>query len=311
MKIIFCADTGMLSALHVAAKSVLEHFNGEPSITVLSDDLAEADMGLLHETLTLTGKKFQLNLLRVDSKPFQDFPTLAGRHSTYFRLLIPDLIPDDRCIYLDCDILCRADLSPLEKWNLGDCALALAPEAPIQQSLDKKLLAEMGAEATGFYHNAGVCVMDCARWRTENLGRKCLDYIAKNNPDYHDQSALNYVFHNQIAKLDLSFNCQTNVRTNWPHFRSLLEIQGQLLHFIDFPKPWSRYARWVHPFGKMWWQAYRQTAHFQRGGEVSSSLDWNQKTKAGYKKALKDKILFSMYSAGLVLPKGVPANRSS
>ena len=88
----------MLSALHVAAKSVLEHFNGEPSITVLSDDLAEADMGLLHETLTLTGKKFQLNLLRVDSKPFQDFPTLAGRHSTYFRLLIPDLIPDDRCI---------------------------------------------------------------------------------------------------------------------------------------------------------------------------------------------------------------------
>ncbi len=297
----------MLSALHVAAKSVLEHFNGEPSITVLSDELTEADMGLLHETLAATGKKFQLKLLRVDSKPFQDFPTLAGRHSTYFRLLIPDLIPDDRCLYLDCDILCRADLSPLEKWNLGDCALALTPEAPIQQSLDKKLVAELGTEATGFYHNAGVCVLDCARWRTENLGRKCLDYIAKNNPDYHDQSALNYVFHNQIAKLDLSFNRQTNVRTNWPYFRSPNAMRGQLLHFVDFPKPWSRYARWVHPFGKMWWQAYRQTAHYQAGGKVISAVKWNARTREGYKKALKDKILFSLYCGGLVLPKGVPA----
>ena len=297
----------MLLALHVAAKSVLEHFNGEPSITVLSDDLAEADMCLLHETLTLIGKKFQLDLLRVDSKPFQDFPTLAGRHSTYFRLLIPDLIPDDRCLYLDCDILCRIDVSPLGNWDLRGHAVALAPEAPIQLSLDKKLVAELGAEATGFYHNAGVCVMDCARWRNENLTRKCLDYIAKNNPDYHDQSALNFVFHNQIAELDLCFNRQTNVRSNWPHLRPLVEIQGQLLHFVDFPKPWSPYAIWVHPFGKMWWQAYRQTAHFQPGVEVSSSLDWNEKTKAGYKKALKDKILFSLYCAGIVVPKGVPA----
>lgn len=307
MKIVFCADNGMLAALHVAAKSVLEHFQGEPSFTVLSDELAEADMDLLNKTLAATGKKFHLNLLRVDSKPFQDLPSLAGRHSTYFRLLIPDLISDDRCLYLDCDILCRIDVSPLGNWDLRGHAVALAPEAPIQLSLDKKLVAELGAEATGFYHNAGVCVMDCARWRNENLTRKCLDYIAKNNPDYHDQSALNYVFHNQIAKLDLSFNRQTNVRTNWPHFRSLLEIQGQLLHFVDFPKPWSRFGRWVHPLGQIWWEAYRKTSHYQFIFKVFSHMKWNAKMWVGYKKTIKDKTLFSLYCAGIVVPKGVPA----
>ena len=67
----------MLAALHVAAKSVLEHFQGEPSFTVLSDELGEPDMALLQKTLAATGKNFHLNLLRVDSQPFQDFPTLA------------------------------------------------------------------------------------------------------------------------------------------------------------------------------------------------------------------------------------------
>jgi lipopolysaccharide biosynthesis glycosyltransferase len=309
MKIVFCADNGMLAALHVSAKSVLDHFQGEPSFTVLSDELGEDDMGLLHKTLAATGKNFQLNLLRVDSKPFQDFPSLAGRHSTYFRLLIPDLIAENRCLYLDCDILCCTDVSPLGKWDLGGRALGLAPEAPIRQSIDRKLVAHLGPDASGFYYNAGVCVMDCARWRKENLARKCLDYIATNRPDYHDQSALNFIFHNEIAGLDISLNRHTNVRANWPHFRSPNAMSGQLLHFVDFPKPWSRFARWVHPLGKMWWHAYRQTAYSQTGAEVISVVKWSQKIQVGYKKAFKDRILFSLYCSGLILPKGVPEEK--
>lgn len=297
----------MLAALHVAAKSVLEHFNGEPSFTVLSDELVEADMGLLHETLTSTGNKFQLNLLRVDSKPFQDFPSLAGRHSTYFRLLIPDLISDDRCLYLDSDIFCACDLSGLAFFELRDHPVALVPEAPIEKSPDLLVFKRLGKLARGDYFNAGVSLINCKIWRKENLKEKCFEFIAEHQPAYWDQSALNFVLHGRITELPKQYNRLGNVRSNWPLFRPPKNCTGHLVHFVDFPKPWSPYAKWVHPFGKMWRQAYRQTAHFQRGGEVSSSLDWNKKTKAGYKKALKDKILFSMYSAGFVLPKGVPA----
>ena len=299
----------MLAALHVAAKSVLEHFQGEPSFTVLSDELGQDDIGLLHKTLAATGKKFQLNLLRVDSKPFQHFPSLAGRHSTYFRLLIPDLIPNDRCLYLDSDVFCACDLSDLANFELGDHPVALVPEAPIEKSPDQLVFKSLGEQAHGDYFNAGVSLINCERWREENLKDQCFEFIADNQPPYWDQSALNFVLHGRIAKLPKHYNRLSNVRSNWPFFRPPSRCSGHLVHFVDFPKPWSRFGRWVHPFGKMWWQAYQQTAHSQVGGKVISTVKWNAKTREGYKKALKDKILFSLYCEGLILPKGVPEEK--
>ena len=309
MKIVFCADNGMLAALHVATKSVLEHFQGEPSFTVLSDELGEDDMGLLHKTLAATGKKFQLNLLRLDSKPFQHFPSLAGRHSTYFRLLIPDLIPNDRCLYLDSDVFCALDLSDIACFELQDHPVALVTEAPIEKSPDQLVFKSLGERAHGDYFNAGVSLINCERWRKENLKEQCFEFIADNQPPYWDQSALNFVLHGRIAKLPKHYNRLSNVRSNWPFFRPPISCSGHLVHFVDFPKPWSRYGRWVHPFGKLWWQAYRQTAHYHAGGKVNSEIKWNAKSREGYKKTLKDKILFSLYCSGLILPKGVPEEK--
>ena len=297
----------MLPALHVATKSVLEHFNGVPSFTILSDELQEQDVGLLHKTLSAIGKNYNLELRNVESIAFQNLPSLAGRHSTYFRLLIPDICHEERCLYLDCDTLCFIDLSTLANFDLNGNALALAPEAPIELSLDRKLFEELGARSTGFYYNAGVCVMDCDRWRRDNLAKKCLDYVSQSQPDYHDQSALNFVFHNQISELPLKYNRHSNVRKNWPYFRDSNQRKGQLIHFVDYPKPWSVFGRWVHPFGKIWWQAYRKTAHFHACGFRPNKVAWNAKICAGYKRAFKDLILFSLYRAGLFTPKGVPS----
>jgi hypothetical protein len=63
----------------------------------------------------------------------------------------------------------------------------------------------------------------------------------------------------------------------------------------------------VHPFGKIWWNAYKMTAHAGTSASVSPPLKWSKNTKKGYQKTLKDKLLFSMYCMGLVVPKGVPA----
>jgi lipopolysaccharide biosynthesis glycosyltransferase len=308
MNIVFSSDRGMLAALHVAAKSVLEHFQGVPSFMILSDELGEADIDLLRETLLATGKNFQLELRNVDSGAFRDFPSLAGRHSTYFRLLIPDISQAERCLYLDCDTLCFVDLSLLANFDLNGNSLALAPEAPIQCCLDRKLVDDLGARASGFYYNAGFCVMDCDRWRRENLAKKCLEYVTESQPDYHDQSALNFIFHNQIANLPLKYNRHSNVRTNWPFLCDSRKRNEQLIHFVDYPKPWSSLGRWVHPFGKIWWAEYRKTAHFHAGGFKPQKVAWNAKVRAGYKKALKDRILFGLYRAGLFTPKGVPTN---
>jgi lipopolysaccharide biosynthesis glycosyltransferase len=296
----------MLPALHVAAKSVLQHFTGIPRFSVLSDELGSADIDHLHKTLFDTGKEYGLNLLKVDTMPLKDFPDLEGKRSTYLRLMIPDLISDDWCLYLDSDILCRIDVSMLGKLELAGRALALAPETPMHESPDRKLIAELGTNATGFYYNAGVCLMDCALWRDENLTRKCFDYIAKKKPNYHDQSAINFICHKRIAPLGEKFNFHTNVRANWPLLRKPNSGSGCLLHFVDYPKPWSAMGRWVHPLGQQWWGEYRKTAHFQKNCHKPAPMRWDAKTRLGYRKALKDKMLFSLYARGVFLPKGVP-----
>jgi hypothetical protein len=66
-------------------------------------------------------------------------------------------------------------------------------------------------------------------------------------------------------------------------------------------------GRWVHPFGKMWWDEYRKTAHFQKQRHKPPPVRWDSRSLVGYRKALKDKLLFSLYDIGLFLPKGVPA----
>ena len=43
---------------------------------------------------------------------------------TYFRLLIPDLLDLDKCIYLDTDIIVREDLGELYNTPLDDCYIA-------------------------------------------------------------------------------------------------------------------------------------------------------------------------------------------
>ena len=297
----------MLPALHVAAMQVLKYITGKPEFSILSEDLTDSDLALLQKTLDSVGKPFGLALIQVSTKPFANFPRLTGSLAAYFRLLISDLIDAEKTLYLDCDTFCQVDLAPLFDWDLGMCPVGMCAESPINGNADLRVARELGSRASGHYYNSGVMLFANPLWKTEQIVRKCMEYVSRQQPDYHEQSAINFILHGRIAGLPCNYNCYTNVRANWPSLKSPEKRASQFLHFVDFPKPWSRFGRWVHPFGKMWWLGYFRTAHFQAGDKVPAPLKWNAKTRLGYQKAFKDKILFSLYCGGLVLPKGVPA----
>jgi lipopolysaccharide biosynthesis glycosyltransferase len=295
----------MLPALHVAAMQVLKYITGRPEFSILSEDLAESDLALLRKTLDSLGKPFGLALIPVSSKPFANFPRLTGSLAAYFRLLIPDLIEAKKCLYLDCDTFCQVDLAPLFDLDLGMCPVGMCAESPINGNADLRVARELGSRASGHYYNSGVMLFANPLWKIEQIACQCMEYVSQQQPDYHEQSAINFVLYGRIAGLPSNYNCYTNVRANWPFLKSPENGSGQFLHFVDFPKPWSPFARWVHPLGKMWWHAYRQTAYSQTGAEVISVVKWNAKTREGYKKALKDKLLFDLYSANAFEPKGI------
>ena len=77
-----------------------------------------AERGASIEFLPIDQALFSGKVLNITEK---NHVTLA----TYYRLLIPSLIQVDRCIYMDCDMICRASLAPVWKTKLDDCIAQL------------------------------------------------------------------------------------------------------------------------------------------------------------------------------------------
>ncbi|MFC7338101.1 glycosyltransferase family 8 protein [Haloferula chungangensis] len=310
MNLVFCADRRMLAGLHVAAQSILFELHNEVpqvSISVFSADLDDSDEALLRKTLDRTGRDYVLTMYPIDSSRFESFPDLQASHATYFRLIVPDILGVDRFLYIDADTLCRANLQPLYHTDLQGNPIGMAPEAPIERSVDPDVARLLGDRAKGYYYNAGVALIDAALWRREGLTEKCLKFIQDHHPSYHDQSALNYVLHGKIRCLEAKYNCRTNARENWPDLKSPASGRGKLLHFVDFPKPWSKWGKVVHPLGPVWWNALARTEmDASTLGSVDLSLVW--RTREAYRRTFKDTILFRGYCLGAISKvKGVPS----
>jgi lipopolysaccharide biosynthesis glycosyltransferase len=302
--LVFSADRRMLGGLHVAALSILQSYASDRDVSfhLFSEDLDDADIDLLKQTLDHAGRDYQLTLESVDGSLFSGFPTLQDSLATYFRLVAPLVLDVDRFLYCDVDTLCQVDLSPLLELDLSGCPIALTPEAGIHASPDPRVAVELGESAGGYYYNAGIMCVDAKKWREEGLTKLCLDYIVERQPTYHDQSALNFVLHGRICSLPEVYNSRTKVRSTWSDLLSSDNGHDHLLHFVDFPKPWSPGGRWVHPWGKLWWQYYRNTEHFRNDQAPNDGkcLRVMMNNCQGYQQMLKDRLLFSMLQTGLI-----------
>jgi lipopolysaccharide biosynthesis glycosyltransferase len=304
MNLVFCADRKMLAGLHVAAQSILAGTaatSDSVAISLFSADLHESDVGLLRKSLDRADRAYSLKLHAIDGKRFDGFPDLQASFATYFRLVVPEVLEVDRFLYIDADTLCRADLSALYQVDLRGHPIGLVPEAPIHHSADPEVAGLLGDLARGDYYNAGVMLVDAVAWRRDDLTRRCLDFIQQHQPRYHDQSALNYVLHGNIYSLPENYNCRTNARENWHALVPPNSGQGRLLHFVDFPKPWSGWGRAVHPLGGLWYAEWRKTACFpSTEGMGDRSFRGVMRNRRKYVQAMKDRLLFSLLSAGWI-----------
>jgi hypothetical protein len=100
------------------------------------------------------------------------------------------------------------------------------------------------------------------------------------------------------------------MRKNWPVLRKPFGQMDRLVHFLDYPKPWDFLGEFVHPQYGQWRSILDKTAmkHF-RSWHATPSRKFPKTRKAwtGYKKALKDRLLFASYSRGWISKvKGVP-----
>jgi lipopolysaccharide biosynthesis glycosyltransferase len=182
--------------------------------------------------------------------------------STYYRLFLPELLPIalEKVIYLDCDLIVLADLLPLWQLDIAPYYLLAAQDSGIiQVGSDSGLLnyQALGIPAEGKYFNAGVLVLNLARWRAVHMGWQIIEYMEK-NPEFirlHDQDALNATLFDKWGELDPRWNQTPHLYRNFRSWQdspfseavySRTLSEPYIVHFASSAKPWNRYTHRNH-----------------------------------------------------------------
>lgn len=159
----------------------------------------------------------------MDSSLFKFKPNDRMKNGVYHKLFLP-LLPYDKILYIDCDIICQRPLNEL--WNI-DCPFICATES---YKIGKVQAKELKLPN---YYLTGMMLMNLKELRKQNFTERCLERL-KNTKDVtqHDETIINLEFNNQIKNIDVKYNyCK-----NRPYENPIFESDAYLLHFVGNDK---------------------------------------------------------------------------
>ncbi len=158
---------------------------------------------------------------------------------TYARLLIPQIFADfHRVLYLDCDIVCAADVGELYHRDMQGMCLYAIPDVILNMeawnnpnSEDTKRYLEdiVGARKEGQYFNGGVIVFDIDAIKQEN--NSLFEIAEERQWKWADQDVLNYVYCNRVMYGKIQWNAI--VIANFKQRRRYLKRSGLYESYVE------------------------------------------------------------------------------
>lgn len=186
--------------------------------------------------------------------------------STYSRLLIPNVLPEDieYVLYVDCDTIINGSLRELLNINIENYGIA-----GVEDAINPKEKEGIGLSKNIRYINAGVLLINVKYWRTHKLFNKYIKFIDKykGKVPYLDQGIINGTISERLI-LPLKYNVQSPIFAIHSYKRLLryfnLEVyyteseiaecrkRPIIIHFTSFymGRPWIRGCR--HPYKEVY-----------------------------------------------------------
>ena len=232
----FCSDAGYIPQLAAALVSLfISNWKNELVVYVVTTGLTASNRAALEKLALTFGRS--LNFHDLDASPLMGLAEYVQPQSTYYRLLLPSLLPSvPRLIYLDCDLVVEIDLHELwQSAQQNNLVLGVAERDELQPGLQ----AHVGTPGDS-YINAGVIVMDLEAWRREDVAAKCLTWL-KANPTIAtmmDQDAINRVCMGRKGYVALKWNLNP---IHGPARVTLTQFPARILHFAGPLKPWHEW----------------------------------------------------------------------
>ena len=276
MHVALTIDSSYAMPAAVTIQSMLQHTKGRITLYIVDLGLTSLDKQRLRQ---LTVAHADVTLVFLDL-PRDDLS--EGKGATWAKIAMIPILPVERALYLDADVLVRADLRTI--WNVD-----LAGK-PVGAIADVGYPQGHAAIERGPYFNAGVLLIDLAQARAVytqlvETALRCQDSLLR------DQDTLNTVFRDNWRTLDLAWNAQgLGTYAKYPSAeRDALDLRAMedaaIVHFTGpvnpdmaavlnplvqpyTAKPWGYAGAPEHPYAEEWWavlettgwRGYRQSA---------------------------------------------------
>lgn len=236
--IFFSTDNNYIPFLDVAVRSLIKNASKEYNykLIVLNTGLEPENIEKVKMNeqpgfeIEFVDISEQLDYIKAKLKNVYHFSIV-----TYYRLFIASLFPQyDKVLYLDCDLVVLGDVSELYNADLGKNILGACPEEFVQNTPEFRLYAEkaIGVDPDT-YVNAGVLVMNLARFRKHKIEKKFIRLITDYDFDLldPDQAYLNYLCRGRILSLPNGWNKEP--------FDIPCEGKKNIVHYALYKKPWQ------------------------------------------------------------------------
>lgn len=273
------ADDNYAMPLGITLFSALDHLESDLDVKlhILDGGIEPENRSRIEAVVRQADPAANFHWSGVDTSVFADFPTSQYlTPAAYLRLLIPDLVSDDvdKAIYLDGDLLVEANLGNLWRTDLDGHSVGAvrsigSPFVSMVRELRECDALDLPPRHP--YFNAGVLLINVAKWREENITEQILDFISR-HPEcigFADQDGLNAVLAHDWKALDLKWNVTPFIynldRLPDSPFKEKLRARRDAIlgkphvfHFVG-PKPWDAESpypeqiRWVRHLWRSGW----------------------------------------------------------
>ena len=214
-------------------------------IHIIGVDLNQASQRLL---LSQGAPDFIIDLVLAHN----DYAAIGLRHThvskaALFKFMLPHLFPQlDRILYLDTDMIVRADLAPIYHTDLQHYWLAAIKDCGNLAHEHSKRL------HTQEYFNSGFMLFNLAACRQANTSELLFEAKRKDTlQKFMDQDAFNTVFDKHVLFLPMQYNCMAYNLARYPD-ADLAKYYGLtkeqflqhrtdpvILHLTNKIKPWT------------------------------------------------------------------------
>ena len=251
-------DDNYIPFLAVTLQSMLDNSskNYHYSVKVLNSGISEENIAKI--------KKFERDNLKVEfvdvRKPLEELNSrlhtcIYYTQATYYRLFIPSMYPQyDKALYIDCDIVIRADIAKLYNINIGNKLVGATTDEFVMNypSIQPYFTQCLGLNKVSDYFNAGVLIMNLKQMREQKFEETFVDLLGKYKFVVQDQDYLNVICKDKVHYIS----------GMWDKMPCVEDVDVSKINLIHYNLIWKPHKADI-PYGDEFWKYADKTEYAQ------------------------------------------------